>query len=55
MPLLGLVADNHGPRGVFIVLATIPLLAIAGSAVLREPAHHPISSRASALEAGRRP
>jgi FSR family fosmidomycin resistance protein-like MFS transporter len=38
MPLLGLVADNHGPRGVFIVLATIPLLAIAGSAVLREPA-----------------
>lgn len=38
MPLLGLVADNHGPRGVVVVLATIPLLAIAGSAVLREPA-----------------
>lgn len=55
MPLLGLVADNHGPRGVFVVLATIPLLAIAGSAVLREPAHHPISSRVSALEAGPRP
>jgi FSR family fosmidomycin resistance protein-like MFS transporter len=39
MPLLGLVADDHGPRGTFIVLATIPLLAIAVSAFLREPAH----------------
>jgi MFS transporter, FSR family, fosmidomycin resistance protein len=55
MPLLGLVADNHGPRGVVVVLATIPLLAIAGSAVLREPAHHSASSRVSALEAGPRP
>jgi FSR family fosmidomycin resistance protein-like MFS transporter len=41
MPLLGLVADDHGPRGAFIVLATIPLLAIAVSAVLREPAPRP--------------
>jgi FSR family fosmidomycin resistance protein-like MFS transporter len=55
MPLLGLVADNHGPRGVFVVLATIPLLAIAVSAVLREPAHHPAGSRVSTLEAGPRP
>lgn len=39
MPLLGVVADTHGPRGVFVVLATIPLLAIAVSTVLREPAH----------------
>lgn len=38
MPLLGLAADIHGPRGAFIVLATIPLMAIAVSAVLREPA-----------------
>lgn len=28
MPLLGLIADNHGPRGAFVVLAAIPLLAI---------------------------
>jgi FSR family fosmidomycin resistance protein-like MFS transporter len=38
MPLLGLVADRHGPRGAFLVLAVIPLLAIAISALLREPA-----------------
>ena len=45
MPLLGLVADNHGPRGVVVVLATIPLLAIAGSAVLREPAHQQLGGQ----------
>jgi MFS transporter, FSR family, fosmidomycin resistance protein len=39
MPLLGLVADRHGPRGAFLVLAVIPLLAVAISALLREPAH----------------
>jgi FSR family fosmidomycin resistance protein-like MFS transporter len=38
MPLLGLVADRHGPRGAFVVLAVIPLLALAMSSVLREPA-----------------
>ena len=38
MPLLGLVADKHGPRGAFVVLTAIPLLAIAISAALREPA-----------------
>jgi FSR family fosmidomycin resistance protein-like MFS transporter len=38
IPLLGLVADSHGPRGTFVVLAAIPILAIAVSTVLREPA-----------------
>ena len=37
MPLLGLVADRHGPQGAFVVLALIPLLAIALSTALREP------------------
>jgi MFS transporter, FSR family, fosmidomycin resistance protein len=41
MPVLGLVADRHGPRGAFVVLAVIPLLALAMSSVLREPAPHP--------------
>jgi FSR family fosmidomycin resistance protein-like MFS transporter len=41
MPLLGLVADHRGPRGVFVVLAVIPIVAVAVSAVLREPTHHP--------------
>lgn len=43
MPLLGLVADQHGPRGVFVVLAVIPIIAVGVSAVLREPTHHPAS------------
>jgi MFS transporter, FSR family, fosmidomycin resistance protein len=37
MPLLGLVAGHHGPRGAFIVLTAIPLIAIAVSTALREP------------------
>ena len=37
MPLLGLVADHHGPKGTFTVLAVIPVIAIAVSTVLREP------------------
>jgi hypothetical protein len=37
MPLLGLVADHSGPRGVFVVLALIPLIAVAISTALREP------------------
>ncbi len=41
MPLLGLVADHHGPRGVFVVLASVPVLAIAVSTALREPVSHP--------------
>ena len=43
MPLLGLVADHRGPRGVFLVLAVIPIIAVAVSAVLREPTHAPAS------------
>jgi FSR family fosmidomycin resistance protein-like MFS transporter len=39
MPLLGLVVDHSGPRGVFVVLALIPLIAVAISTALREP--HP--------------
>jgi MFS transporter, FSR family, fosmidomycin resistance protein len=46
MPLLGLVADHRGPRGVFVVLAVIPIIAVAVSAVLREPTHHPASQPA---------
>ena len=37
MPLLGLVADHHGPSGAFAVLAMIPVVAIAVSTMLREP------------------
>ncbi|MCX2731784.1 MFS transporter [Saccharopolyspora sp. NFXS83] len=38
MPLLGVVAGHHGPRGALAVLATVPVLAILLSAFLREPA-----------------
>lgn len=37
MPVLGLIADTHGPRGAIMVLAAIPLLATAISTLLREP------------------
>lgn len=37
LPLLGLVADQHGPRGAFVVLAVMPIIAVAVSALLREP------------------
>jgi FSR family fosmidomycin resistance protein-like MFS transporter len=37
MPVLGTVADHHGPRGAFIVLAAMPLLAVALSSRLAEP------------------
>lgn len=37
LPLLGLVADHHGPRGAFVVLAVMPIIAVAVSALLREP------------------
>lgn len=39
MPLLSLIAGNHGPPGAFVVLAAILLPAIAMSTTLREPAH----------------
>jgi hypothetical protein len=35
MPLLGLVADQSGPRDVFVVLALIPLIAVAISIAAR--------------------
>jgi MFS transporter, FSR family, fosmidomycin resistance protein len=37
MPVLGAVADRHGPRGAFVVLAAIPVLAVALSSRLSEP------------------
>ncbi|MEV4517361.1 MFS transporter [Dactylosporangium sp. NPDC049525] len=39
MPLLGLIAEQHGPRGAFIALAIVPVAAVALSAALREPSH----------------
>lgn len=36
-PVLGLIAEHHGPRGAVMVLAVIPVLALAGSAFLRRP------------------
>lgn len=41
LPLLGLVADHHGPRGAFVVLAALPIIAVAVSTMLREPASMP--------------
>lgn len=51
MPPLGLIAEQHGPRGALTVLAGVPLVAIALSAMLREPdagslEAHPASSAA---------
>jgi MFS transporter, FSR family, fosmidomycin resistance protein len=40
MPLLGLIAEAHGPRGAFIALAIVPVVAVALSAALREPSQH---------------
>ncbi|GEL22723.1 putative membrane efflux protein [Pseudonocardia sulfidoxydans NBRC 16205] len=37
LPLLGLVAEAHGPRGALIVLAVVPVVAVVLSAFLREP------------------
>ena len=37
LPLLGLVADAHGPRGALVVLAAVPVVAVVLSALLREP------------------
>jgi FSR family fosmidomycin resistance protein-like MFS transporter len=37
MPVLGAVADCHGPQGAFVVLAAIPLVAVALSSRLVEP------------------
>ena len=37
MPVLGTVADHHGPRGAFVVLAAVPVVAVALSSRLAEP------------------
>jgi FSR family fosmidomycin resistance protein-like MFS transporter len=37
MPVLGVIADRHGPQGAFTVLAAIPLVAVALSSRLAEP------------------
>ncbi|MER5944896.1 MFS transporter [Streptomyces sp. NPDC001904] len=37
MPLLGIVATHHGPRGALLVLATVPVAAVLLSTALREP------------------
>lgn len=39
-PVLGVIADHHGPQGAFAVLAVIPLVAIALAVNLKEPADH---------------
>jgi len=36
-PVLGVIADHHGPQGAFTVLALIPLIAIALALKLKEP------------------
>jgi FSR family fosmidomycin resistance protein-like MFS transporter len=41
MPLLGLVAEHHGPQGAIVVLAIVPAIAVLVSAALREPARDP--------------
>jgi MFS transporter, FSR family, fosmidomycin resistance protein len=41
MPLLGLVAEHHGPQGAIFVLAVVPAISILVSAALREPVRDP--------------
>lgn len=50
MPLLGLIADHHGPRGALVVLAVAPLIAVALSLALREPDHEPEPAAQTASE-----
>jgi FSR family fosmidomycin resistance protein-like MFS transporter len=38
-PVLGIVADHHGPRGAFLVIAAVPLVAIALAFNLKQPTH----------------
>lgn len=44
IPLLGLIADGHGPRAALEVLALIPVIAIGASTLLREPRPVPAES-----------
>jgi FSR family fosmidomycin resistance protein-like MFS transporter len=50
MPLLGLIAEHHGPRGAFIALAVVPVLAVALSTALREPEAAPREPEAALCE-----
>ncbi|UWZ59501.1 MFS transporter [Dactylosporangium aurantiacum] len=50
MPLLGLIAEQHGPRGAFIALAVVPVAAVALSAALREPEAVPAEPPATVAE-----
>lgn len=36
-PVLGVIADQHGPQGAFVALACIPVISIVLSQLLREP------------------
>jgi FSR family fosmidomycin resistance protein-like MFS transporter len=38
-PVLGVIADHHGPQGAFLTLAFFPVIALALAAWLREPSH----------------
>jgi FSR family fosmidomycin resistance protein-like MFS transporter len=38
-PVLGVIADHHGPQGAFLTLAFLPVIALALAARLREPSH----------------
>ena len=40
-PVLGVIADHHGPQGAFTVLALVPLIAIALALKLKEPGSRP--------------
>jgi len=58
MPLLGLVANHHGPQGAIVVLAAVPVIAILVSAALREPGSgveptSPCTGRRSGRASGR--
>ena len=49
MPVLGLVADRHGPAGAFTLLTVVPLVAMVLCTRLKEPGRQieaPISARA---------
>ena len=42
-PVLGVIADHHGPQGVFITLAALPLIALALATNLKNPANQPLA------------
>src|SRR5580704_6650569 len=53
-PVLGLVADAHGPRGVFSLLCLLPLPAVALSLLLPEPGRRSYARLASGAHSGNR-